>query len=216
MISLIFTVGCALCVALLVWAEHRCDTGLRWIAKTAASAAFVSTAIAAGALESGYGIWVLTALVLCMAGDVLLIPKGENTFLAGMGAFAAGHGAYIGTFLWTGLSADAASTPLLLIAIFGMALFAALSLHWLWPHLDDFRGPVAGYTLIIAAMVAASVLAAPPGQAAPSALVITGAVVFAVSDLTVARDQFVSENFANKAIGLPLYYSAQLLIAQSV
>jgi len=32
----------------------------------------------------------------------------------------------------------------------------------------------------------------------------------------VARQRFVAERFANKAIGLPLYYAGQLLIASQV
>ena len=40
-------------------------------------------------------------------------------------------------------------------------------------------------------------------------------MAFFVSDLAVAREQFVSEGFVNKTWGLPLYYAAQLLFAVS-
>lgn len=46
--------------------------------------------------------------------------------------------------------------------------------------------------------------------------VALGAVAFAVSDISVARDRFVKRAIANKAWGLPLYYTAQLLFAMSV
>jgi uncharacterized membrane protein YhhN len=212
MTAWLFIIACILCVFLLLWAECRENHRLRWIAKPAASAAFVAVALAAGAGESAYGLWVLAALVLCLAGDVLLIPTGQKSFLAGMGAFAAGHGAYIAAFL----SGDPAVSSIFLAGAGAMAVFAALSLRWLWPHLGAFRAPVAVYTAIIAAMVAASFLTAPPGCVAPCLIVIAGAVGFAVSDLAVAREKFVVPNFFNRAWGLPLYYGAQLLLAASV
>lgn len=204
--------ACVLCVVLLLWAERRDDALWRWIAKPAASLAFVAAALAAGATESTFGLWVLAALILCMAGDILLIPSSEKAFLGGMGAFAAGHAAYIGAFL-----SGAPSPGGLFIALaLGMTVFAGLSLRWLWPHLGPFRGPVAAYAGIIAVMTTASVLAAPPDKVAPSLLVIAGAVGFAVSDIAVAREKFVKPGFINKLWGLPLYYGAQLMLAASV
>ena len=212
MATIIFGALCAAAVAVLLWGEYREDRRVVWAAKPAASVFFVLTAISAGALASTYGLWVLAALILCMAGDILLIPKGEKSFLAGMGAFAAGHLAYVGAFASGGPS----FSPLFFAGAAGMAIFALLSLRWLWPHLGAFRAPVAAYTTIIAIMVAASFLASPPGHAAPSMLVIIGAAGFAVSDLAVARDRFVAPGFFNRLWGLPLYYGAQLLLAASV
>ena len=45
--------------------------------------------------------------------------------------------------------------------------------------------------------------------------VAVGALAFAASDLSVARDRFVHQDFFNRAWGLPLYYCAQLLLALS-
>jgi len=206
MSPLVFTVLCAAFTGLLLWGEYRGNKALCWIAKTAASAAFVLAGVAAGALESVYGMWVLAALILCMAGDLLLIPSGQKFFLAGMGAFAAGHGAYVGAFL----SGDAAATPVFVGGAAAMTIFAVVSLRWLWPHLGAFRIPVAGYTTIISIMVATSLLA-PAG-----AIAAIGALAFAISDLAVARDRFVSPGFINRSWGLPLYYGAQLLLANSI
>ena len=50
-----------------------------------------------------------------------------------------------------------------------------------------------------------------PGGADPR--IPTGAVLFYVSDLFVARERFVTPGFVNKALGLPLYYGGQLLLA---
>lgn len=207
-----FILACLAFTTALVWAEYRGDARVRWIAKPAASASFILVALMAGAMDSVYGLWVLTALIFCAAGDVLLLFKSDKAFLAGMGAFALGHAAYIGGFL----SGAPAPGALFMAAVLSMCVFAALALRWLWPHLGDFRWPVTGYAVIIAAMAAASVLAAPPGGTAPSAMIIAGALGFAISDLSVARDRFAAPNFFNRLWGLPLYYGAQLLLAASV
>ena len=46
--------------------------------------------------------------------------------------------------------------------------------------------------------------------------ILTGAVSFYVSDILVAHQRFVMEHFYNRLIGLPLYYTAQFLLAFSV
>jgi uncharacterized membrane protein YhhN len=43
-----------------------------------------------------------------------------------------------------------------------------------------------------------------------------GAVLFYLSDLAVARHRFVRESFLNRAIGLPVYFSGQILLAMTV
>jgi hypothetical protein len=45
--------------------------------------------------------------------------------------------------------------------------------------------------------------------------VMTAAVAFYISDVSVARDRFVAPGFGNRIWGLPLYYAAQLLFALS-
>lgn len=207
-----FILACLAFTAALVWADRRGDARIRWIAKPAASACFVLAALTAGALDSAYGQWVLAALILCAAGDILLIPGGDKSFLAGMGAFALGHGAYIAAFF----SGTPEVTALFFAALAAMALVSVIALRWLWPHLGDFRWPVTGYAAIIAIMTASSFIAAPPGGPSPNAVVIAAAVGFAVSDLAVARDRFIAAKFFNRAWGLPLYYGAQLLFAASV
>ena len=210
----IFIIACLIAVVALLWAEKRDNVRLRWLTKPTASAAFVLVALSGGALNTGYGHWILAALIFCMLGDIFLIPSGRRTFLAGMAAFAAGHGAYTGAFL----SSGAEISTLFLFGAAGMIVFALISLRWLWPHLDEFCWPVTFYTIIIATMVAASLIAAPPGNMAmaPYWLVIAGALGFAISDLAVARDRFVAHQFSNKLWGLPLYYGAQLMLAASV
>lgn len=200
---------CALGVAGLLVAERRGSQRGKWIAKPLASAAFVATALASHALESVYGWLVLLALVLCLLGDVLLIPTDRaRVFRAGVFAFLAGHVAYAAAFLTQETSVTWLSTG-------AVALVAVLALVWRWlrPALPgDMRGAVLAYLVVIGAMTALAIGCTGGGGPPTVAL---GAVAFTASDVSVARDRFVREDFYNRAWGLPLYYCAQLLLALS-
>lgn len=200
---------CALAVCGLLVAERRHSQRGKWLAKPIASAAFVATALASGALHGPYGVSVLAGLLLCLLGDVLLIPAGAaNAFRAGVFAFLAGHVAYGVAFLTAGVDPAWLAVAAALLAI-------ALTLVWRWLRVSlpvDMRVPVLAYLLVIGSM---SALALGFVGAGGPVTVAVGALAFTASDLSVARDRFVHEDFINRAWGLPLYYCAQLLIALS-
>jgi len=213
MTAFVIGLGCALFTGLVLFAEATENRALKWVAKPAASALFVLLALHCGALATLFGKAVLAGLVCCAIGDVLLITRRKIMFLAGMGAFALGHLAYIAAFMSTGpvWSAHAALSGAVIM------LSAAAVLRWLWPRLGEFRLPVTAYTLIIAVMAAASMaIGALPAGAGPPWRLAAGAIIFAISDVAVARDQFVEYRLVNKLWGLPLYYGAQLLFASSL
>lgn len=200
---------CALAVCGLLVAERRHSQRGKWVAKPLASAAFVATALASGALDDPYGMSVLAGLLLCLLGDVLLIPAGAAyAFRAGVFAFLAGHVAYCVAFLTTGVDATWLGVAAVLLA-----LVLAYVWHWLRPSLPaDMRLPVLAYLVVIGSM---SALALGFVGAGGPVTVAVGALAFTASDVSVARDRFVHEDFYNRAWGLPLYYCAQLLIALS-
>lgn len=206
---MIFTtaLGVAFVVALL-WAE-RYRPGLRPGAKLAASAAFVAVAIQGGALDSAYGRWVMTALLLSAVGDAALLSDSTKAFLVGLGSFLVAHLAYVGAFVVRGLD-----VLVFLLALAALLVVAGLVVRWLWPSVESrLRGPVVVYAVVITAMVAAAVATA----AIESTVAIPlAAVAFYLSDLAVARQRFVSTGFINKAWGLPLYFAAQYVFAWSV
>jgi uncharacterized membrane protein YhhN len=209
MTAFLLALACGICAGGLVLAEAREARGAQRLLKTSASALFILAALAAGGLETSYGRAVVAGLFLCAIGDVLLLSKRSAAFLAGIGAFAAGHLAYVGAFALAGPAFGAAAAA----GLFAMAAFSGLTLRWLWPHLGAFRIPVAAYVAIISAMVVAAIAAA---AATGDLRIAAGGVLFAISDIAVARDRFVREDFANRLWGLPLYYSAQLLLASTV
>ena len=207
MTIVIILVSAGALVALLVAERRQAEWGR--IAKMVASTGFVGVAVASGAVESGYGRWVLVALGLSWLGDLLLTFASRRAFLAGLGVFLAAHISYLEAFVVRGIAWMAAA------AAAAVALMVAGGVwRWLAPHLDDvMRRPVAGYVVVISAMVAVAV-----GTTAHDLdlRILIGAVAFFVSDLAVARNRFVAAGFVNRAWGLPLYYLAQVLLALSV
>ena len=201
---------CLVSVSLLLVFEKRGIVRAEWLFKPLAAAAFIWAGLAWGGLDSDFGRWVVLGLVLCMAGDVLLIPKGQGpAFLGGMLAFLLGHLAYAVAFVQLAVGYQA-----LAAAVVGMALVTYLVLRWLWPFLNaQFKVAVGAYILVISAMVCLSVAVYFAGA---SWLIPLGAIAFAVSDLAVARNRFVAPGFDNRVWGLPLYFGSQLVIAASV
>ncbi len=175
--------------------------------KTAASLLFVILGATAWDGDNPVATWILVGLVLCAVGDVLLI--WERTFDIGLVSFLLGHVAYVAAF--------AAAAPLaewnrwILVPI---SLVSAAALAWLWPHLGRRRPSVGAYVVVITIMVWGALAVTSAGVLGWK--IAIGAVAFYLSDLTVARDRFVHADFINRAIGLPLYYAAQVLIALSV
>jgi len=182
--------------------------------KTFASSAFVALAAFAGAAETTFGQVLFAGFILSFIGDVLLL--WHATFLAGLGSFLLGHLAFAtgaATFL-AKPGALAAAAPTLAVGGLLMAVAGTLAWRWLSPHLQGFmRRAVLAYLLTIGTMVVLTIGAAAVG--APL-LLPAGAILFAISDLAVARERFVAQTIGNKVWGLPFYYGAQLLIALSI
>jgi uncharacterized membrane protein YhhN len=202
----------AVTLGLLLWLGER--TGHRraiWTFKPATSALFLLVAFLRDP-QTPFDWLVVAALVLSAVGDVALIPSARRWFLAGLVAFLLAHVAYA-LALWS-RPEPWAFRPLALAAIAGASL---ATFAWLRPHLGAMLRPVVAYMAVITLMLAAAWSLGPPGWTAASAQLALAATLFYVSDLTVARVRFVpGTGFADRAIGLPLYYAAQFLFAFSV
>lgn len=165
------------------WARARRSTLVEYVCKPATMAALVAVAVV---LHPAAGLtsrrdWFVAALVLSLLGDVLLMVPGDR-FVAGLAAFLAAHLCYIAGFFLPGPSAPgfavAGAVVLVLVAPVARRILRALRSH------RSLRGPVAAYITAICVMVAAALSSGIP-------LAGTGAVLFAVSDSTIAWDRFV-------------------------
>jgi uncharacterized membrane protein YhhN len=208
-IAIVLTIGCLLALFGLVVAEYRNLSAARRFSKFAASSAFVLLALSLRAAASTYGQFVLLALLLCWSGDLLLLSRRSVPFLCGLGCFLLAHVAYSLAFATGALNASAFFVGLIFTSALG-----AITLHWLWARLDaPYRLAVTAYVVAIVAMCT---MAVAHSAASRSWSVAVAALAFAASDVCVARDRFVVSAFHNKAWGLPVYYSAQLLLSWSI
>jgi uncharacterized membrane protein YhhN len=121
--------------------------------------------------------WASTAIVLSLAGDVLLDQPGGTGFILGLSAFLLAHLAYTVLFL----------APLRrrrmprLAALYGLWWFALLAV--LLPHLGGLAVPVVVYGAVLG-LSAASALGTNP-------IVAVGAALFLVSDTLLAFKMFL-------------------------
>ena len=199
----------AVTVPALVAADLRDWRPGRYLFKPLAALGFLWLAWLLRSADSAYACWLLAGLVLCALGDLLLMFEAERSFLAGLVAFLCGHLLYIVAFLQINTTVAGMAISLLPVAI-----LVAGSLRWLLPHLQGpMRLAVPAYILVIAAMlIAAGGTLGSPG----AALVLAGAWGFALSDLAVARRQFVRRSIVNGLWGTPLYFGSQMLLAASI
>lgn len=154
---------------------------------------------------SKYGKFVVAALAFSWIGDVLLISRTKTALIAGIGAFLAAHLAYTAAFVTMTLNAWGFAAGFIT-----WSCVAVLLILWLWPNLDEhYRVAVAVYSIAIVLMVSFAAATLVP-------LIAVAACMFALSDISVARDRFIAHSVSNKVWGIPLYYLAQVFFAISV
>lgn len=203
--------GVFLLLVLLYFEKKEAPFG-RIVTKSLLSLLFVSTVFLQPGLHEPFTRNLKVGLILCLGGDVFLALPGVKWFRAGLAAFLLGHVFYILAF--HGLAPFNGWISPVDFLILAISLGACL---WLWPHLGAMRIPVLAYVTVITLMVfGAWAVFERPGLSFPGrALIFWGAILFYLSDLAVARDQFIKKAFPNRLIGLPLYYTGQFLLAFS-
>ena len=198
----------AACAALIVSRLFELGSGGAF-SKFIASCAFIGVAWVSGARDSRYGLIVLGGLVLSWFGDMFLLGDSQPMFLAGLASFLLAHVFYIAAFSGLGLNDrwTIGAVPFVVIS-------SLLAMLWLLPSVpEDMVLPVRAYTFVISVMVILSFGAYGRGA---SWIVPVGATLFYVSDLSVAALQFTDPGWPFYILGLPFYYTGQLLLAASV
>jgi uncharacterized membrane protein YhhN len=196
--------------ALHIRAEYRGPRAQTYLFKPLTTTALIALAwFAPGDTPAPYRELIVLGLCFSLAGDIFLMLPSDR-FIPGLASFLVAHLLYIAAFS----QADGFSLSVAMLAPF--ALVSAALLRLLWPHLTGMRIPVVLYVVVIATM---------GWQAAAqwwsvgetwAALAFVGAMLFTLSDATLALDRFRASFAAAPAIILTTYYTAQWLIALSV
>ncbi len=209
----IILIAAAVLLAGLLFFEKKESTKGLLSVKPLLSVLFIVAALTQVHMNMTYFYLVSAGLVLCLIGDVCLIFFfNKKVFTTGLGAFLAGHVMYTIAFFTCGTTGAVMWATTVACLVLSTGVF-----FWLKPSLGTMLGPVIAYIVIISAMaIGASALKSNPGlDMTGKALVYAGALLFYVSDIFVARHRFVKKEFMNRVIGLPMYYTAQFMIAFS-
>jgi uncharacterized membrane protein YhhN len=203
--------GIFLLLVLLYFEKKGAPAG-RIVTKSLLSLLFVTTVFLQPGFHELFTRNLKMGLILCLGGDIFLTLPGLKWFRAGLAAFLLGHVFYIVAFQSLVPFSGWLSPGNFLIFVISLG-----ACRWLWPHLGAMRIPVLAYVTVITLMVfgAWAVLQSPGLPAPGKVLIFWGAILFYLSDLAVARDQFIKKAFSNRLIGLPLYYTGQFLLAFS-
>lgn len=182
------------------------------ITKSALSLLFVMTALLQLHTVRTYYHYLLVGLIFCLIGDVCLALPQRKAFTGGLAAFLVGHVFYIFAF--------SSLVPILHWISVGVVIIfvvSAIIFFWLRRHLGSMLLPVSLYILVITVMASGAwaVFWKSPYQMSGRTLVLVGSLCFYFSDLFVARNKFIKEEYQNRLFGLPLYYSGQFLLAFS-
>lgn len=203
---LLMAAGCAF---VYLFFTARPEGLLRSVLKTASVALLGLLAFMSGDAP----VLLAAGLLLCALGDYFLSRTGERAFMAGVGAFAAGHLAYIALFLTT----EGRDVSRLLelpgnVILMGLAGLGVMMTRVLLPRAGALKGPVLVYIPIILSMGGAAVTL--PGQGA-LVWALPAALVFIASDVVLAFETFVlPEHHPLRRIApyvvWPLYWGAQI------
>jgi uncharacterized membrane protein YhhN len=197
----------------LLYYEKKEDRKPLLIVKSVLSLLFVITALLQLHPVLAYYHYLFVGLIFCLIGDVCLALPQKKAFMVGLVAFFVGHVLYIFSFssliqIYYWISAS-------LFIIFFMSASIFL---WLRPHLKSMLIPVLLYILVITVMASGAwaVFWKSSFQISGRAFILLGSLCFYFSDVFVARNKFIKEEYRNRLLGLPLYYTGQFLLAFSV
>lgn len=213
MLNILIVLLAAILLNVLLYFENKQQIKGRLPSKTLLSSLFILTALLQPHPMLRYYHLMLAGLTFCLAGDILLALPHGKMFLWGLVAFLLGHVFYICAFFnithigpWTCMGT-------LIILIISSRIY-----FWLRPHLNTMKTPVLCYCLVITVMLAGawSIFADSGLTWRGRMMVLSGALFFYISDIFVARDRFLKQEFFNRLIGLPLYYAGQFLLAFSI
>jgi uncharacterized membrane protein YhhN len=196
----------------LLYLEKAGQPSAKLVVKSLLSVLFVVSVLIQPEAREPFGLLLAIGLILCFWGDVFLALSGLKWFRAGLVAFLLGHILYVAAFTRLAPGADWVSLGALVFLAASVGVYL-----WLRPNLGEMHYPVAAYILVITIMTfgALAVYRQPVLALPGKSMILLGAVLFYLSDLFVARDQFIKKEFLNRLIGLPLYYGGQFLMAFS-
>lgn len=180
---------------------------VEYVAKPLALVALVGVALALDPEDAGVRAWFVAALVLSLAGDVLLMLPSDR-FVFGLGAFLLAHLAYVGGLLADGVTAERLAVGAVVVAV-AVAVVGVPLLRGVRRAAPGMAGPVGAYVVVISAMVLAAI-------GTGDALAIAGAASFYASDALIGHTRFVRPAVWAPPAIMVTYHVGQALLTLSL
>jgi uncharacterized membrane protein YhhN len=148
-------------------------------------------------------------IVFSVIGDAFLVAKGDRAFFAGTGAFLTAQLLYAAAF-WALRPPGHPVTPVAAVVVVVSALLVAS----LWRNAGAMRPAIAFYAVAITLMVSTA-LGTVGGPLHPMAAICAagGAVLFYISDATLAWDKFKRPVRHSSFVTMGVYWVGQIGIA---
>lgn len=168
---------------------------------------------------------VLAAFLFSWFGDIALLFADDSSkapglyfFIAGLVSFLSAHLLYIAVFrriaaTSTDVQALASKKIAMLIPV---VIIAAVLILFIIPHLGPMLIPVIVYAIVISIMTISAVALYKKVSMPEFNLIYAGAVLFMISDMTLAINQFVSPKPVFGIIVMLTYGAAQYLIMSGI
>lgn len=155
---------------------------------------------------------MITGLFFSWAGDVFLqVPQGiGEMFIPGLASFLIAHLMYLKVFFTTpGENVIVKKRPYLLIPIL---LAGVYLIYYLYDGLGEMRIPVILYAVVILTMLAGAVTRFGKVNKTSFSLVLTGAILFVISDSSLAINKFNHHFRGASVLIMGTYILAQFFI----
>jgi uncharacterized membrane protein YhhN len=211
MIANLLTIA-ALAGSLVYIATPQRDGGaLHYVLKPLTTLLIAGIALTIETPQSDLYRWLVVLGLLCsLVGDVMLMLPGERNFVFGLVAFLVAHLFYIAAWRTRGEFGFTWWLAVLYVA------YMVTLLYLLWPHITSLRVPVVVYAAVLMVMgwQAAELWLTWRDWSALAAML--GAVLFLLSDSTLALNQFRAPVAQSSVMVMSTYWAAQLLLAWSV
>jgi uncharacterized membrane protein YhhN len=211
-----YLIGFALIVAAADWiAVAKKWKVLEYFAKPGVIVLLITWLV----INDGYQgptIFFVVGLLFSLTGDIFLMLPDEK-FLAGLISFLVAHLAYIRGFLISGFTISTAGIVIIvLVGLVGFGVLRRILNGLKAHHQEKLRLPVIIYAIVICIMLVSALFTMMIPKSGwnfyPALLVSIGAILFFLSDMTLAWNKFVHRVTHGGLLIIITYHLAQIII----
>ena len=207
-----FLMGYALLSLLNLFAIGSDHFTLQALSKSLLMPALIGSCLAVPWSNPSLRWTIITALLFSWMGDIALLFRANMVpaFLIGLGMFLVAHLFYIVGSVRTGVSFSSGPVSLGVTAVLiGGGIFLV---HLLYPSLGSMQVPVMLYATVIIAMGIMAAMRAGHTSGTSYNLVLSGAVLFIISDSVIALNKFYAPFEGAGIFIMTTYLLAQYLL----